>query len=106
HSAGADQRAFVDSAIAADQYVVFNDHRGGVNGFEHASYLCGGAQVYALAYLRARAYQSVRVDHRAFIYISAYVDEHGRHADDRWCNVGSFADGRASGHEANAIGQS
>ena len=79
--------------------------RSGVDGFEHASDLRGGAQVHALADLRAGADQSVRVDHRAFVHVGADVDEHGRHADDRRRNVGAFADGRSSGHQANAIGE-
>src|ERR1019366_9771319 len=88
-----------------DQHIVLDGHRSGVDGFQYASDLGGGAQVHALADLRARADQRMRVDHRAFTHVGADVDEHGRHADDGRRNVRPFADGRSTGHQANTIGE-
>ena len=75
-----------------------------VDGLEHSSDLRGGAEMHALADLRAGTDQRVRVDHRAFVDVGSDIDEHGRHADDRRSNVGSRADRRASGNDADAIG--
>src|SRR5438067_4739717 len=47
----------------------------------------------------------MRIDQRAFIYIGANIDVHGRHANHRWRDVGALADSRASGHNANTIGR-
>ena len=63
----------------------------------------GGAQVDTLAYLRTGTYQCVGVDHGAFVYVRADVDEHWRHADYRGRYVGTFADGRSSRHHPDAF---
>ncbi len=103
HRALADDGAFVDAAVAADQHIVFNDDGAGVDRLEHAADLRRGAQVHALADLRAGADQGVRIDHGAFVDVGAGVDVHGRHADDAARHIGAGAHGRAAGHDAHAV---
>src|ERR1700680_1399853 len=80
--AGAHQRAFVDSAIAAHQHVIFDNHRRAVDRFKNTTDLCRCAEMNALADLRARTYQRMRIDQSSFVHIGAHIDEHGRHAND------------------------
>ena len=97
-----DHRAFVDAGIASHQHIVFDDHRQGANRLEHAADLSGGTDMHAGADLRARSDQRVRVDQRAFAHISADVDVHRRHADHAAGDEGAAADGRTTGHNADA----
>jgi hypothetical protein len=85
--------ALVDAAIAADKDVVFNDDGAGVDGLEHAADLRRGAEVNALANLRAGADERMRIDHGALIDPCAGVDVHGWHADHAAGEVGAGADG-------------
>src|SRR5262249_26591437 len=73
--------ALIDTAIAADQHVVFNDDRGGVDRFEHATDLRRRAEMDARADLSTGTDEGMRVDHRAGSDVGADVDIHRRHAD-------------------------
>ncbi len=55
HSAGANDGAFVDAAVAADEDVVFNHDGTGVDGLENAADLGGGAEVNALCRFARRS---------------------------------------------------
>src|ERR1035437_2707798 len=73
HGARADLRTFIDAAIAADQYVVLNDHRRCVDWFKDAPNLRCRADVDMLAHLSAGTDQRVRIDHRTLIDIGADI---------------------------------
>ena len=63
-----------------------------------------GAEVYALADLRARSDQRVGIDQGAFVHIRAYVDKHRRHADYRRRYVRSQPHRRSTGNDTHAVG--
>ena len=97
--------ALVHAAVAADEHVVLDHDRRGIDRLEHAADLRGGAQVHALADLRARADQRVRVDHRAradhaptFTYIGGMQTTPGARYAPRRTD-------EPPGHEAHAAGQ-
>ena len=87
HRAPLHHRAFVDAAIAADQHVVFHDHRQRAHRFQHAADLAGGRDVAVPADLRAASHQGVRIDHGAVVHVGAGVDIHGRHAGDALADI-------------------
>ena len=78
---GADDGSFVDSAVSANEDVVFNDHGAGVDGLEYAADLGGSAKVNALANLGAGSDKGVRIDHRSLVDPGAGVDVTGGNAD-------------------------
>ena len=103
HGAFADDGAFVDAAVAADEHVVFDHDRAGVDRLEHAADLCCRAEVNPLADLRAGTHEGVRIDHGAFVDLGAGIDVHGRHAYHAAREVGAGTDRRAAGHDADAV---
>src|SRR5205807_3323256 len=76
-----DQCPFVNTAVSADQDIVFNYDRGSIDRLQHSSDLGSSAQMNTLADLRTGAYQGVRIDHGAFVNVCTNVDEHRRHTD-------------------------
>ena len=105
HGAAADDSAFVDPAIPADNDVVFDYDRRGVHGLEDSAKLRRRAQVDPLADLGTGADQSVRVDHRTRAHVRSDIYVHGRHAHDSARNVGAASDARPTRHDSNAVGQ-
>src|SRR5579863_8597862 len=63
----ADDGALVNAGVAADEHIVLNDDRAGVNGFKDSTDLCGGAEVNAFTDLRAGADEGMRVNHCPFV---------------------------------------
>src|ERR1019366_2614923 len=61
------------------------------------------ADVDMLTHLSAGTDQRVRIDHRAFVDISAYIDEHRGHANDGGGYIGASAHGRASGNHTHQV---
>ena len=59
HRAASHNGPFIDTAIAANEDIVFDYDRIGVDGLQDATDLRGGAEVHALAHLRARTDQRV-----------------------------------------------
>jgi len=103
HGAALDDRAFVDSAITADQYVVFYDDRQSADRFEHSADLRSRRDVAVAPDLRATADEGVRIDHRAIGYVASYIDIHRRHAGDATAKVTAIADTRSARYHANAV---
>ena len=65
--------------------------------------ICAAArQVHALADLRARSDERVRIDERSLADVRADVDEHRRHADDAAIDERAFANRRSARHDAHA----
>src|SRR5688500_14465508 len=81
HRAPSNDRSLVHSTVAADQYVVLDDHGAGPHWLENAADLRRSAHVYAAADLCARAHERMRIDHAAFVDVGADIDVHRRHAD-------------------------
>src|SRR6185437_14606863 len=71
HRAFANDGAFIHAAVAADQYVIFEDDGSGVDGLEDASDLRGGAEMNAATYLGAASYERVRINHGGLVHIRA-----------------------------------
>src|SRR5262249_39815232 len=98
-----DDRAFVDSAVAADHYFVFDDHRHGAHRFDDATDLRARRDVTIFPDLRAAADQGVRVHHRVFVYVRTAIDEHSRHADHAARDKAGVADARAAGPQLHTF---
>ena len=103
HRAFAHQGALVDAAIAADEHIVLNDDRAGVDRLEHTADLRRGAQVHAFADLGAGTDQGVRIDHGFLVDVSAGVDPHGRGANDAARHISAAADRRAARYNAHTV---
>ncbi len=61
----------------ADEAIVLDDHRSGLQRLEHAADADAARDVAVLADLRARAHRRPGVDHGAGIHIGAEIDERG-----------------------------
>jgi hypothetical protein len=72
---------FDDFRARADEAVVLDDRRVGLQRFEHAADADAAGEVHVLADLRAGADRRPGVDHRAFIDVGADVDVGGHQHD-------------------------
>src|SRR5206468_6375840 len=97
-----DDRALVDSRVAAYEHIVFDDHGQRADRLDDAADLCAGAHVDAGANLRARADERMRVDERLFADPGADVDQHRRHADDARPEVRPITYSGAAGDDSHA----
>src|SRR4029077_16405678 len=95
-------RAFVDTTVAAHEYVILDDHRHRAHRFKHASDLRGRGDVAVRAHLRTASHQRMRIDHGAVAHPCAYVDEHGRHAGDVFAKVDAVANARSTWNNPDA----
>jgi hypothetical protein len=68
-----DDHAFDDLGARADEAVVLDDGRVGLQRLEHAADADAAGQVHVLADLRAAAHGGPGVDHRAFVDVGADV---------------------------------
>src|SRR5262245_23604190 len=69
----------INTTVATNQNIVFDDHRHGSNGLEHAANLASSTEMHPLANLRAGTHQSVRVHHRLIVHVSTGVNVHRWH---------------------------
>src|SRR5690606_4562921 len=79
HGVFFNDHAFDDFRSRADEAVVFDDGRIGLERFEHAADADAAGKMHALADLRAAADRGPGVDHGAFIDVRADVDVGGHH---------------------------
>src|SRR5690606_30568464 len=63
--------AFDDFGASADEAVVFDDGRVGLQGLQHAAQAHAAGEVHVLADLRAAAHGGPGVDHGAFVDVGA-----------------------------------
>ena len=94
--------AFIDTAVAADQHVVFDDDGQRSDRFQNSADLRGRRDVASGADLGAASDQRVRIDHRAVAYICADIDIHRRHAGDAFTDIAAVANAGATGNDADA----
>src|SRR6185436_2920793 len=104
HRSFAYDRAFVDPAIAADDYIVLYDNRRRVDGFQYAAQLRRSAEMNALAHMSAGSNQRVRVYHRSGSDMSADIDVHRRHADHTTHQISAPSDAGSSGNDSDPVG--
>ena len=97
HAAFFDNHAFDDFGTRADEAVVFDDGRAGLQGFEYAADADAAAQVDVFTDLGARADGRPSIDHRAFVHIRADIDVR-RHQN------GVFADEAAAARHGTGYG--
>ena len=90
HAAFFDNHAFDDFGTRADEAVVFNNGRAGLQGFEYAADADATAQVDVFTDLGARADGRPSIDHCAFVNVCADVDIR-RHQDDVFGNKAAAA---------------
>src|SRR5467141_249173 len=83
--------------------MVFNNYRQRPDRFEDATDLSAGGNVAVAADLRATPNEGMRINHRAFSYVRAYIHKHGRHANDSAANVAPIANAGAAGNDADAV---
>src|SRR5258706_12023103 len=99
----ADDDAFGDFGTHADEAIVLDDGRRGLQWFEHAADARATGDVAMLADLGTGANRRPAVDHGAFVDIGADIDE-AWHQDDVFCDEGWFAhDGARHGAEAGGF---
>ena len=87
----ADDHALGHLGPGADEAVVLDDHRVGLQRLQHAADPGAAGDVAVPADLRAGADRGPGVDHRAFVDVGADVDE-GGHQHDVRADVGGAAD--------------
>ncbi len=102
-SAALDDSAFVDSGIPANKNVIFNNNGESANWLEDSANLGAGGDVAIAANLRARAHESVGIDHSVFADEGTDVHKHRRHADYAVGDVGSVANAGAAGNNADTV---
>src|SRR5579872_7174606 len=95
-----DDDALDDLAAGADEAIVLDDDRFGLQRFAHAADADAARQVTVLANLRAGADRRPGVDHRATVDIRADIDE-AWHQNDVWRDIGRAPHDR-TGHGAEA----
>ena len=76
-----DDNAFDDFRARADEAVVFNNGRAGLQRFQHTTDADATGEVDIFADLRAGADGDPGINHRAFIHVGTDVDVR-RHEDD------------------------
>ena len=94
HRAFLDDDALGDFGAGADEAIVLDDHRPGLQRLEHAADPGAAGDVDVAADLGAAADRRPGVDHRPFADISADVDE-ARHQHRAGRDEGAAADDRA-----------
>src|SRR6185312_1453107 len=82
--------SFHDDTAATQESAVLDDHRGGLQGFQHAADADPAAEMHALADLGAAANRRPGVHHRPLVDIGANIDIAG-HEHDIACQVGAVA---------------
>ena len=100
HRAFADDDAFDDFGARADEAIVLDDRRIGLQRLQHAADADAAGEMHILADLGAGADRHPGIDHRAFVDIGAEIDE-GRHQHDAGRDIGRAADDGAR-HGAKA----
>ncbi len=103
HGPPAHHRPLVDTAVAADQSIVLDDHRQRSHGLEHATEHGPGRQMDAPPHLRAGAHESVGVHHAPLAHVGTHVDVGRRHHDDTGSHVGSAPHGAATRHDTHSV---
>ncbi|MGY4433028.1 hypothetical protein ACVWWO_005505 [Bradyrhizobium sp. F1.13.1] len=89
-----------DLGARADEAIVLDDHRLGLQRLEHAADADAAGDVHALADLRAGADGRPGVDHGGFIDIGAEIDERGHQHDVAGDEGRAAHDGAGDGAEA------
>src|SRR5579859_1412796 len=102
--AGFNNRAFIDSRIPTNDDIIFNDDGKRADGLKNSTDLRAGGDVAIAAYLRARADESVGIDHGVLTNVSADVDEHWRHTNNAAGDMGTIANAGAAWNNANPVG--
>ena len=102
HRAFLDDHAFDDFGARADEAVVLDDRRAGLQRLEHAADAAPPDRCTLRADLRARADRRPGVDHRAFADVRADVDV-GRHQHRVRRDVRAATHDRVR-HDAHAVG--
>src|SRR5580698_144126 len=77
HRAGADHDAFDDLGARADEAIILDDGRSGLQRLEHTAHAHTAREMYVAADLRARADGGPGVDHGAGADVRANVDVAG-----------------------------
>ena len=98
NGAFADDDAFDNLGARANEAIILDDRRVGLQGFEHPADADAAGEMHVLADLRTGADRHPSIDHRAFIDIGAEIDE-GGHEDDARRDIGRAAHNRAR-HDA------